>query len=168
MTTCPCGTGEPLESCCAPLIDGSERATRAEQLMRARYTAHVHGAMDFILSTHHPATRTEIDEEATARWAEESEWLGLEILDVEGGGADDESGRVEFTARYRDGARRRHVHHELGVFERYHGQWYFRDAEMPSVNPFRRDAPKQGRNDPCACGSGRKYKKCCGRDVQGA
>ena len=168
MTTCPCGTGEPLESCCAPLIDGSERATRAEQLMRARYTAHVQGAMDFILATHHPATRTEIDEEATARWAEESEWLGLEILGVEDGGADDESGRVEFTARYRDGARRRHVHHELGVFERYHGQWYFRDAEMPSVNPFRRDAPKQGRNDPCACGSGRKYKKCCGRDVQGA
>ena len=48
------------------------------------------------------------------------------------------------------------------MFERYHGQWYFRDAEMPSVSPFRRDAPKQGRNDPCACGSGRKYKKCCG------
>lgn len=28
--------------------------------------------------------------------------------------------------------------------------------------PTRRDAPKVGRNDPCPCGSGRKYKKCCG------
>ena len=24
-------------------------------------------------------------------------------------------------------------------------------------------APKVGRNDPCPCGSGKKYKKCCGR-----
>ncbi|EKF9306232.1 SEC-C domain-containing protein, partial [Vibrio cholerae] len=24
-------------------------------------------------------------------------------------------------------------------------------------------AIKQGRNDPCACGSGKKYKKCCGK-----
>lgn len=28
--------------------------------------------------------------------------------------------------------------------------------------PIRRSEPKQGRNDPCACGSGRKFKKCCG------
>ncbi|HMP72135.1 MAG TPA: preprotein translocase subunit SecA [Kiritimatiellia bacterium] len=28
--------------------------------------------------------------------------------------------------------------------------------------PVRRDVPKVGRNDPCPCGSGKKYKKCCG------
>ena len=28
---------------------------------------------------------------------------------------------------------------------------------------FRREAPKVGRNDPCPCGSGKKYKNCCGR-----
>jgi len=28
---------------------------------------------------------------------------------------------------------------------------------------YRRDAPKVGRNDPCPCGSGKKFKKCCGR-----
>jgi len=27
--------------------------------------------------------------------------------------------------------------------------------------PFRRETPKVGRNDPCPCGSGKKYKKCC-------
>ena len=26
---------------------------------------------------------------------------------------------------------------------------------------FRRDTPKIGRNEPCPCGSGRKFKKCC-------
>ena len=29
----------------------------------------------------------------------------------------------------------------------------------------RRDTPKVGRNDPCPCGSGKKYKNCCGRNV---
>ena len=29
-----------------------------------------------------------------------------------------------------------------------------------------RSAPKVGRNDPCPCGSGKKYKQCCGRQVQ--
>ena len=31
------------------------------------------------------------------------------------------------------------------------------------VETFRREAPKVGRNDPCPCGSGRKFKKCCGK-----
>ena len=28
--------------------------------------------------------------------------------------------------------------------------------------PYVRETPKVGRNDPCPCGSGQKYKKCCG------
>ena len=31
-----------------------------------------------------------------------------------------------------------------------------------TITPFFREAPKVGRNDPCPCGSGKKYKKCCG------
>ncbi|MHC4939643.1 MAG: SEC-C metal-binding domain-containing protein [Planctomycetota bacterium] len=31
-----------------------------------------------------------------------------------------------------------------------------------TVEPIRRETPKVGRNDPCPCGSGKKYKKCCG------
>ena len=31
------------------------------------------------------------------------------------------------------------------------------------VETFRRETPKVGRNDPCPCGSGKKYKKCCGK-----
>ena len=32
--------------------------------------------------------------------------------------------------------------------------------------PIRRTAPKVGRNEPCPCGSGRKFKKCCGSHMQ--
>ena len=35
-------------------------------------------------------------------------------------------------------------------------------ATMPAVKTVRRDEPKVGRNDPCPCGSGKKYKKCHG------
>ncbi|MCA3041361.1 MAG: SEC-C domain-containing protein [Rhodocyclaceae bacterium] len=31
--------------------------------------------------------------------------------------------------------------------------------------PFVRPTPKVGRNDPCPCGSGQKFKKCCGKDT---
>jgi len=32
-------------------------------------------------------------------------------------------------------------------------------------NPILRDTPKIGRNDPCVCGNGRKFKKCCGKNL---
>lgn len=35
-------------------------------------------------------------------------------------------------------------------------------ATMDTPNPYLRQAPKPGRNDPCPCNSGKKYKKCCG------
>lgn len=161
MSNCPCGSGVDLAECCQPVISGELKAQSAEKLIRARYTAHTLGEMDFILATHHPSTRNDIDEAATERWARESTWLGFDIIKADEEDDASTSSRIEFMARYRDGARRRHTHHERAVFEKYHGQWYFRDAEVPDVDQFKRGAPKQGRNDPCACGSGKKYKKCC-------
>ncbi len=38
-------------------------------------------------------------------------------------------------------------------------------AEEPEVKTFKRNMPKVGRNDPCPCGSGKKYKHCCGRGI---
>ena len=38
------------------------------------------------------------------------------------------------------------------------------DQEVPDIQiSFRRDTPKVGRNEPCPCGSGKKYKNCCGK-----
>lgn len=47
-----------------------------------------------------------------------------------------------------------------------HAHWLARRTALPAVasrGPVRREAPKVGRNDPCPCGSGQKYKKCCGQ-----
>ena len=38
----------------------------------------------------------------------------------------------------------------------------FRSQSAEAPKPFKRDKPKMGRNEPCHCGSGRKYKKCHG------
>lgn len=37
------------------------------------------------------------------------------------------------------------------------------DDAQSDTNTFRREVPKVGRNDPCPCGSGKKYKQCCGK-----
>ncbi|AGW14821.1 preprotein translocase subunit SecA [Megalodesulfovibrio gigas] len=39
------------------------------------------------------------------------------------------------------------------------------ETKQQKKKPARRAAPKVGRNDPCPCGSGQKYKKCCGKGV---
>jgi hypothetical protein len=53
-----------------------------------------------------------------------------------------------------------------GAFVRALGPAY-RERLRPGggvrMPPVRNDAPPIGRNDPCPCGSGRKFKKCCGR-----
>jgi preprotein translocase subunit SecA len=38
-------------------------------------------------------------------------------------------------------------------------------GETVRAKPIVREAPKVGRNDPCPCGSGKKYKKCCGANA---
>ena len=38
------------------------------------------------------------------------------------------------------------------------------DKEKTVKTPIVNDGPKVGRNDPCPCGSGKKYKNCCGRN----
>jgi uncharacterized protein len=43
-----------------------------------------------------------------------------------------------------------------------HAHWFARRAlDAPSVPPLRPSTARVGRNDPCPCGSGKKYKKCC-------
>ncbi|MBI4805992.1 MAG: preprotein translocase subunit SecA [Desulfovibrio sp.] len=51
------------------------------------------------------------------------------------------------------------THKEKASDLQYHGA---EDGTEKKAQPKKRAAPKVGRNDPCPCGSGKKYKKCCG------
>jgi SEC-C motif-containing protein len=160
MSNCYCGSSLNFADCCNPVISGAQPATTAEQLMRARYSAYVGVQMDFVFETTHPDHRQGYDHAGTKEWAESSEWLGLEIVGTKKGGAEDSSGEVEFIARFREKDVLRE-HHENAEFKKDNGQWYFTEGLMVKPKPI--SVNKIGRNDPCTCGSGLKYKKCCGK-----
>jgi len=46
------------------------------------------------------------------------------------------------------------------------GEEVMQAAIKAASTPVRREMPKVGRNDPCPCGSGKKYKKCCGTNAE--
>jgi SEC-C motif-containing protein len=129
--------------------------------MRARYSAFATGAVDYLLSSHHSRTRHLVKRREIETWSRSSEWIGLDVLATSGGGDADQRGTVSFRAHYR--TRKETVAHaEKAEFEREDGQWRFVDGTPITHAPVRRAEPKVGRNDPCPCGSGKKFKKCCG------
>lgn len=157
MSDCPCGSSRDFESCCGPYLAGVPAPT-AEALMRARYTAYTRKEMAYLHDTLAGEARADYNESEAVAWAQQAEWRGLEIVATEAGGPDDSQGMVEFTARYR--IKGKDVsHHERSLFRREDGRWYYVDGETPK--PETRRVEKVGRNDPCPCGSGKKYKKCC-------
>ncbi|MCK9996308.1 MAG: YchJ family protein [Candidatus Krumholzibacteria bacterium] len=159
---CPCGSDREYNECCLPVIQGERTAVTAEELMRARYTAYTQVEMDFLKNSVHPDHRQDEDGDGAREWAENSEWHGLEILDCKAGGPDDETGQVEFVASYTyEGQDKQY--HEVAEFTRTEGGWGFTEGRPGVKKPVVRDEPKIGRNDPCPCGSGKKFKRCCGR-----
>ena len=68
--------------------------------MRARYSAYATGAVDFLYESSGPEVRAEFNEETTREWSKTAVWKGLEILETEKGGENDEEGYVSFVARY--------------------------------------------------------------------
>jgi SEC-C motif-containing protein len=115
--------------------------------MRSRYTAYVRGAVPYLVATQ----AGEVDAAAVATYSRETAWKGLEIVAHEERGDD---AFVEFIAR---GVTRGQpfAQHERSRFRRTGGRWIYVDGVVkPPAEP--------GRNDPCPCGSGKKYKRCHG------
>lgn len=162
MSQCSCGSAQSFAQCCEPILSGKKIAPTAETLMRARYSAYVHGKVGFLFESYAPENRHDFDQASAGKWAAESTWKGLEILATEKGQPQDKTGKVEFTARYVLNGKEE-LYHELADFRKDpDGHWYFVDGVVPRVKPIVREGPKLGRNDPCHCGSGAKLKKCCG------
>jgi SEC-C motif-containing protein len=136
MEKCPCGSGLSYSECCEPLIKGDRESL-------------------------HPDHRGDYDPKSTKQWAESAEWQKFEIIGTEAGGPEDEEGAIEFIATFvQDGTRREH--HERAKFRKVEDRWFFESGEPVAQKPVVRESPKIGRNEPCICGSGKKYKKCCG------
>jgi len=158
MSLCPCSSGKPFDDCCGPLLSGARPAPTAEALMRSRYSAFATGNIDYLEQSLQPGTRGDFNPDHARDWSSSSEWTGLEVRSTRAGQPGDAEGMVEFVAHFRMNGKD-HVHHETGRFAFEDGRWWYVDGTM---GPPPRTAVKVGRNDPCLCGSGKKFKKCCG------
>jgi SEC-C motif-containing protein len=152
MAKCPCNSGKSYNECCSPLIEGKRDAATPEELMRSRYTAFVQVNIDYIEETMQGAALKIFNKQATMDWAEKVEWLGLTIIDASQLAPDAKIGLVEFVAKYKV-QNKQQCMHEISKFCKKDNRWFYVDGKQIKI----------GRNDPCPCGSGKKYKKCCGQ-----
>ncbi|MGS2723313.1 YchJ family protein [Porticoccus sp. GXU_MW_L64] len=145
MPTCPCGSDQNYSHCCQPLHRGAA-ASSAEALMRSRYSAFSMGLIDYLISSHHPGKRTPNDRHNLQQTMENTRWLNLQIIDSTS------ENSVEFIATYEEKGGLGQLH-ERSSFVHENGHWYYLDGDQLT-------SPKINRNDPCPCGSGKKFKKC--------
>ena len=171
--TCPCQINPSANAviellsyndCCQKYhgnIDNIEgiKADSAERLMRSRYSAFVLVKPDYIIKTTLPVQQELLDVNAIESWAQETNWAGLEIVHHTSR-IGKRHAQIEFKAFYttKNGLQ---AHHELSTFvniadksaDKHNECWYFLD---PTV------AMSISQKQPCICGSGEKFKRCCG------
>ncbi|MCH9698013.1 MAG: YchJ family protein [Gammaproteobacteria bacterium] len=154
---CPCCSGKSYIECCKPLHDNQQLAETAEQLMRSRYCAFVLNLNEYILSSWDKTTRPESIDLNN----QDIEWTKLEIIETKKGKATDRKGVVQFKAYHLINDKPL-VLNEISQFVKKSSRWYYLKGVIKSVqNPSAQTSP--GKNAPCACGSGKKFKRCCSK-----
>ena len=175
LPMCPCqinplsDTSSPLsyQDCCLPYHEALD-APDAERLMRSRYSAFVLVLPEYIVKTTVPAQQALLDIKAIENWAKETDWVGLEIVQhtLKLG---KRHAQVEFKAYFNlkdnanDLAGKIQAHHELSTFvtvkdkNSNDAHWYFLDPTVEMMVT---------QKQPCICGSGEKFKRCCGMYIE--
>ncbi|MES1965850.1 YchJ family protein [Psychrobacter sp. AH5] len=143
--------------CCQPYHQGISKAETAERLMRTRYSAFVQVLPEYIVHTTLPAQQALLDIEAIEQWARETPWAGLEIVEHTPK-LGKRQAQVEFKAYYTAPNGAQAAHHERSTFVKVKDKansdtWYFLDPTT---------AMSVSQKQPCICGSGEKFKRCCG------
>lgn len=154
---CPCGSEKKYLHCCGRFVSYADylplaQAETAVELMRSRYSAYVLENEAYLIQTWHESTCPEqlgLDADGPVRW------VGLVIINTRKGREDDAEGWVEFVAYYKSNGSMMRIH-ENSHFIKENGQWLYLDGEL------KEDLNKPARNEKCPCGSGKKYKRCCG------
>ena len=123
--------------------------------MRSRYSAFCLGEIEYLLATRHPSQRQPNDRADLLQTLSRTQWVRLQVLTTSRGAATDDAGQVEFVATYHEDGVIGQLH-ERSHFVKENDRWFYHSGEYENLAP----PPKPGRNEPCWCGSGKKYKKC--------
>jgi len=155
---CRCGSGLDYAQCCGPFHAGKQKPVTALALMRSRFSAYALHNADYLLETWDATVRPKLIDFSK----ENVDWQRLEIGDTKKGGATDAKGVVEFKAYYmQDGEE--HVMSEISQFVKRAGCWFYLDGRVKSIGKAGQQT-NRGRNALCSCGSGKKFKRCCGAE----
>jgi SEC-C motif domain protein len=155
---CPCKSGLSFTDCCEAVLSGQKKAATAEALMRSRYSAYAKGDIAYLLRTWHSSTRPPAIDPDTI-----PDWCGLDIIRTDKGQVGDDEGIVEFKATAALSHGKILILHEVSHFVREAGQWlYVSGNVIGDSSQGGCITEKVGRNCLCPCGSGKKFKKCCG------
>lgn len=124
--------------------------------MRSRYSAYALRNAAYLQETWDAAKRPkDID------FSKETiEWVRLEISETKKGAAKDSKGIVVFKAFYLDNGEEHYIN-EISRFTKVNGRWFYLDGVIKSIGKTSAQT-NLGKNAPCACGSGKKFKRCCG------
>lgn len=165
---CPCGSGAAYALCCAPYHEGTALPDSGEAVVRSRFTAFCMEKYEYLVETTHPDFRDDLTIESVRENTKGVTWQSLEIRECgtqvapqpKGDEGAQEFETVTFSALYeREGRTYQMV--ETSYFTRQDGKLYYVEGMAHRPLGYRRPEPKVGRNEPCPCGSGKKYKKCC-------
>jgi len=157
---CPCQSGKSYHACCESYITGERFPSHPEPLMRSRYTAYTQVNIPYIMETMRGKPLEGLDPKKAHEWASQVEWHRLDLIREVISDETPEVGFVEFKAHYHI-RNKPHVMHENSEFHRIDGRWYYvGDVSLKKITVVHKEK-KIGRNDPCLCGSGKKYKNCC-------
>jgi SEC-C motif-containing protein len=154
---CLCGSQLAYSLCCQPFHENKQRPLTAEALMRSRFTAYAKLNKTYLLDTWIADKRPEEINFSK----EDVEWTKLEIVDIKKGGAKDSKGIVEFKAYYMQ-EDEEYAMNEISRFKKVAGKWFYMDGLVKSIKKANLQT-NQGKNAPCSCGSGKKFKRCCGK-----
>ena len=148
--SCYCGNTKTFQNCCEPIILQQQLATSAEQLMRSRFSAFYTKNEAWLEASWDESTRSK-----TLQFEDGLKWLDLTI--IQSSNSDKTHSTVEFEARYLKAGKVQAIH-ENSRFIKHGLQWLYIDGDYLKTT-FK--AFKVGRNDPCPCNSGLKFKSCC-------
>ena len=135
---CFCCSNLPFSSCCEPFLKGHATPQTAAHLMRSRFSAYASKQFDYVLATYTKVRQPE---------------LSVNELTANAANATD---TVDFTAYYFENKNLYQLH-ETSNFIVEDGKWCYHDGILHDDC----GKVKYGRNLPCLCGSGKKFKQCC-------
>lgn len=158
---CYCGSGQLFADCCQPLLSGQQQAQNCEQLMRSRYSAFCDGNADYLQQSCMPALREAQSAASLQPFIEQTHFIRLQILNSSVSDPSAERGFVEFQVYFIQ-SNQLHSFQEYSCFERWQGRWHYASGQLTDI-PSR----KINRNEPCPCGSGKKFKSCSSHQPSG-